>query len=165
MKKVCWFLIIVLLLGCFAGCQAAPGEGAERSIENADGTLADWMKEEIEATYARTYEAVISSWWDQEDPLDHYGKMYYYGTYDGYVMYCIEGTYDGLKKITIAGYEFVFTTGLPYIMVYKGGKTYKLRDFFEQGLIDDEAIRIAHEHYTEINKIKDNYRKQVAENE
>ena len=36
MKKVCWLLILVLLLGYFVGCQQAPG--SKGPIENEDGT-------------------------------------------------------------------------------------------------------------------------------
>ena len=163
MKKVCWFLIIVLLLGCFAGCQAAPivpDQPTEpRSIENPDGTLADWMKEEMANVYSRMYDGQLKMhrWWDPETPLND-GLMYY-GTYNGYVMFCSETGMMAYTTKEIAGYTFTFGN-IPKFNAYKDGEFYDLEDLLEQGLVDEEAIRIAHEHYTEINKIKKAYREQ-----
>ena len=157
MKKLCWLLIFVLVIGCFVGCQQAPA--AQRSIENEDGTLADWMKEEITNTCRSGSELY---WWDPQNPLANYVEAYYYGTYNGYVMYYIDGHYAALKRETIAGYEFVFPSEGTFIMAYKDGEIYELGKLFNEGLIDEEAIRIAHEHYTEINKIKDEHKKQQS---
>ena len=48
-KFICLIVVLVLVIGCFVGCQQAPA--AQRPIENEDGTLADWMKAEIEKLY------------------------------------------------------------------------------------------------------------------
>ena len=157
MKKLCWLLILVLVIGCFVGCQQAPA--AQRSIENEDGTLADWMKEERAAAYSRMYEGKLEMrwWWDAETPLNQ-GLMYY-GTYNGYVMYCSESGMMAYTTKEIAGYTFTYGN-IPVFRAYKDGQFFDLEELLEQGLIDEEALRIAHEHYTEINRIEKAYREQ-----
>ena len=160
MKKVCWLLILVLLLGCFAGCQTAPVEGAERSIENEDGTLSDWMKEEIKEAWERKYglgSAYYPGWWSPEHP--EYTARMYLGTYNGYVMYCSNIGAEMMMRKEIAGYEFVFSS-IHKLSAYKDGEFYALEELFDQGLLDEEAIRIAHEHYTKIKEIQNEYWKE-----
>ena len=157
MKKLCWLLILVLLLSCFAGCQATPA--ASRPIENEDGTLADWMKEEIANAYQ--IEPRNLHWWDPQNP----GKVYnirYLGSYDGYVMFHKDAPYDAVWEGTIAGYDFAFPTKAG-ITVYKDGEFYQLDKMFEQGLIDKEAVRIAYECDAEFVRILVEYRKQQQE--
>lgn len=164
MKKVCLLLVFVLILGCFTGCHPAPVEGTERSIENEDGTLSDWMKEEIERVYIEKggQYAYFGDWWDPEDPLRTGEIKLYYGTYNGYVMYRNSTGPDMMTVKEIAGYKFVFPS-MYTIYAYKDGEFYDLEELLEQGLIDEEAIRIAHEHYTQIEEIKRVYRKQLEE--
>ena len=160
MQKVCWFLIVVLLLGCFAGCQAAPVEGAERSIENEDGTLSDWMKEEIKEAWERKYglgSAYYPGWWSPEHP--EYTARMYLGTYNGYVMFSTGTGCEAIMNWKIAGYEFTFSQLLDFY-AYKDDEFYMLRDLYDQGLLDEEAIRIAYEHHTQIEEIRREYRKQ-----
>ena len=150
MKKVCWFLIVVLLLGCFAGCHQEPVEGAEHSIENEDGTLSDWMKEEINESWDRKYGKSLDAfpgWWSTERP--EYTARMYLGTYNGYVMFSTNTGAEALMKKAIAGYVFKFSSLLDF-HAYKDGEFYDLWDLLEQGLINEEAVRIAHEHHTQI---------------
>ena len=163
MRKVCWFLIVVLLLGCFAGCHQEPVEGPERSIENEDGTLSDWMKEEIESAFYKKSgpNAYFGEWWDPEDPLDILPTMYY-GTYNGYVMFGNDVGLPMTMEKVIAGYTFSFANQHKF-HAYKDGEFYDLEELLEQGLIDEEAIRIAHEHYTQIVETRIEYRKQLEE--
>ena len=163
MRKVCLFLIVVLLLGCLSGCleiPVVPDQPTEpRSIENPDGTLSDWMKEEMANAYSHKYygKRKPPRWWDPEMPLTD-GLMYY-GTYNGYVMYCtLSGMFAVMDK-EIAGYQFHFPN-IAFFRAYKAGEFYDLEELLEQGLINEEAIRIAHEHYTEINRIIKEYREQ-----
>lgn len=169
MRKVCLFLIVVLLLGCLAGCDEVPVVPAQptesRPIENPDGTLSDWMKEEIDMAYQKSAMEKYglleyytqSIWWDAETPL--VDGLMYFGNYNGYVMYCnLSGMFAVMDK-EIAGYQFHFSN-IAFFHAYKAGEFYDLEELLEQGLIDEEAIRIAHEHYVEINKIKKAYREQ-----
>ena len=161
MKKVCWLLILVLLLGCFAGCHQQPVEGAERSIENEDGTLSDWMKEEIVDAWAQKYGGPTYEyyhvWWSTEHP--DYTAMMYLGTYNGYVMYSQDSGATAIMHKSIAGYLFEFSSLLRF-KAYKDGEFYDLEDLLEQGLIDEEAIRIAHEHHVQITETIKEYRNQ-----
>ena len=146
MKKLCWLLIFVLVLGCFAGCQRAPE--ASHSIENADGTLSDWMKEEI--ADALQIEPHNLCWWNPEKLVND--NIMYLGTYDGYVMFHRQNHRESLWTGTIAGYDFAFSTDSG-ITAYKDGELYDLADLYKQGAIDKEAVRIAYERVTEIEKI------------
>ena len=163
MKKLCWLLILVLLLSCFAGCQATPA--ASRSIENADGTLSDWMKEEIDkAYYQKLVEEyghenvsgeVIFKWWNPQKP--NIDGVMYYGTFDGYIMYCVDLGMDALGRKEIAGYEFLYPS-IHELYAYKDGKFYELQELVDQGLLGKEAIAVAHNRYTEITEIINRYK-------
>ena len=155
MRKICWFLIMVLLLGCFAGCQEAPA--AQRSIENEDGTLSDWMKEEIEGVFYKESgpHAYWGTWWNPNQPLD--GDVFYYGTYNGYVMYHRPSPLDGVKEYTIAGYEFSFPTYVG-ISAYKDGEFYELDKLYEKKLVDKEDVRVVYERYCQVYEIIEQYR-------
>ena len=164
MKKICWFLTLVLLLGCFAGCQAAPEAqpSTQLSIENEDGTLSDWMKEEMNEAHKQKmlkehgYEnADFGSWWSPDNPRGM--QKMYYGTYDGYVMYCINFGAEVMWKETYAGYEFIYPS-MHILYAYKDGEFFEFEDLLNQGILGEEAVAIAHEHYTEITRIQNEAR-------
>ena len=143
MKKLSWFLIIVLLLGCFAGCQAAPEEGAERSIENADGTLADWMVEEIEKLY-HDHDLHVKFY-------DTNGKepdIRYYGTENGYVLVFEKTGHCTTWEEIVADKRFTAPWGF-WIRAYKNGQFIRIQEAYEQGLISKAAIDKAWEIHQE----------------
>ena len=130
MKKVCWFLIVVLLLGCFAGCHQQPVEGAERSIENEDGTLSDWMKEEIESFYQAHGKSC---------KFDAPSNIRYYGTDNGYVLIFEITGHDSFGEVVVA--NKIFTAPQDFIIrVYKNGAFIKIEDAYDEGLISKAAI-------------------------
>ena len=132
LRLVC--LIVVLLLGCFAGCQAAPEEGAERSIENADGTLADWMKWEIEQTYKKQFNGA--------EGIEHGKDMRYYGNENGYILLYSSGVHDVFYRVQI-GPKFFRSNRSFTLFAYKDGFLYDLKDVYEDGLISLEAVEKA----------------------
>ncbi|MBO5324221.1 MAG: hypothetical protein J6A88_09040 [Oscillospiraceae bacterium] len=132
MKKVCLFLVFVLLLGCFAGCHPAPVESTERSIENEDGTLSDWMKEEIEAAYKNLG---FQYSWTEDSPK----TLRYYGTDNGYVIFYQRLSLTSVGEIVIADKTFISNNRF-LLLAYKDGELLQLKDVFEQGLISTEAI-------------------------
>ena len=163
MKKVCWLLILVLVIGCFVGCQQAPA--AQRPIENEDGTLADWMKEEIEEAYKKKcfdehgIENATFNWWSPKNPTGM--EAMYYGTYDGYVMYCKNLAATEYDVQEILGFKFIFPSHHA-LRAYKDGEFFSLYELTDQGLLGEEAIRIAYEHYTEIRRIQNEYYDQLG---
>ena len=134
MKKLSWFLIIVLLLGCLAGCQAAPEEGAERSIENADGTLSDWMKVEIGQAYEKQFNGA--------EGIEHSKDMRYYGNENGYILLYSRGALPSVHRVQIGSKSF--KSGYSFtLFAYKDGVLYDLKDVYEDGLISLEAVENA----------------------
>ena len=150
MKKLCWLLILVLVIGCFTGCSrepAVPDQPTEpRPIENPDGTLADWMKEEILAEWIISGKQSFGGWME-----DGTGIARYYGITEGFVIIFM---YNGLaweQKTTIGSYSFSCPTGFD-LYVYKDKTFYKLEEIYEEGFISDEAIQLAweiHQEYQE----------------
>ena len=134
MRKTCWLLVFVLLLGCFAGCQSVGLQA--RSIENADGTLSDWMRKEIEQKIAEQYDGSTVTWQDSAN----YGSVRYYGVHDGFVIiYLYVGGIDTPITKTIGGRTF--RSGGPFhLLLYKGGEFVQLEDAYEQNIVDDEVV-------------------------
>ena len=128
MKKVCWFLIVVLLLGCFAGCQQL-NPGAKGPIQNEDGTLSDWMKEEI----AQRWTDVI---WYEENPM--VGTRYY-GTENGYVFLFSYGIACSEKTLVIGEYRFYCASDFD-LFAYKDGKFSYVKDLYADGVLSDACI-------------------------
>ena len=167
MRKVCWFLIVVLLLGCLAGCHQQPPTGSEQSPEFAEVTFPDMIKLEMIAAkrqieiqkYGKTGHD-MGPWWTPEHP-EQDGYMFY-GIYDGYVMYCYDMGLTSIMDLTLANYTFHYSN-IHALCAYKDGEFYNLQDLLNDGLIDEEAIRIAHEHYTIIKKIQNEYWKSKRE--
>ena len=143
MRKLSWFLIIVILLGCFAGCQAAPEEGAERPIENEDGTLADWMVDEIERFY-HTYDKPFKFY----DTNGKKPEIRYYGTENGYVLVFEYTGQDSLGEVYVAE-KYFFSASDFIIRAYKSGKFIYIKEAYEQGLISKAAIDKAWEIHQE----------------
>ncbi|MBE6976314.1 MAG: hypothetical protein E7439_03855 [Ruminococcaceae bacterium] len=166
MKKLALFLAFILLVGVFAGCKGAGEAGASRSIENADGTLSDWMKDEIYEAFAKDYfeeygatptKAQFGSWWDPQKPMS--ATMRYYGTYDGYVMYSQDTGMEAYQEKEIAGFLFVYAS-VHILKVYKDGEFYDLEELYNQGVIDDKAIEIAYNGYCRVEETIRRYRKE-----
>ena len=129
MKKVCWLLIFVFLLGCVIGCQQGQG-----SIENEDGTLSDWKREEIERAYEEQFDGAVG--------IAHGQDMRYYGNENGYILIYSRGALSSLHRVQIgpksfkSGYNFT-------LFAYKDGVLYDLKDVYEDGLVSLEAIENA----------------------
>ena len=139
MRKVCLFLVVVLLLGSFAGCQAAL-EGAKGPIQNEDGTLADWMKKEIE-DHAKK-EGTTITWYE-----DTGSGFRYYGTENGYVfLFCPGGGQMTTTKV-IGKYKFTYPIEFG-LSAYKNGEFYRVEDLYNEGILSDECIERIHDaHY------------------
>ncbi|MBE6959909.1 MAG: hypothetical protein E7448_04215 [Ruminococcaceae bacterium] len=136
MKNVCLFLIVVLLLGCFAGCQEAQ-EGTKGPIQNEDGTLADWMKREIERNGRDV------TWYEDGSPSGYR----YYGTENGYVFLFIAGGGQMTTTKVIGNCRFTYPIDF-YLTAYKDGEFYWLEDLYNEGILSDECIaRICDAHY------------------
>ena len=146
MKKVCLFLIVVLLLGCFAGCQEAPVE--TRSIENPDGTLSDWMKDKVAQDFERYYRDIYGQdaksysfikWWED----GHLDGERYYGIYkDRLVFYLYNGvTQEGNYFYYVGSWCFVDKNGNWFALwAYKNGEFNPVKDLYDQGIFDDSTI-------------------------
>ena len=89
MKKICLLLIITLLLGFMSACQNPAGSNQTTEplpIENEDGTLAQWMKDEIVQAYVKEGGSAKDIFWADETPTGA-GRRYY-GTDNGYLIHC-----------------------------------------------------------------------------
>ena len=151
MKKVCWFLIVVLLLGCFAGCHQQPVEGTERPIENEDGTLSDWMKLKIAADFA-AYETKIFGEYPSHVSYMPFTRWLedgywesdrYYGIYEDYLVLYIFGGYTiGTEYYYYIGsYTFVDKSGRSFgLLGYKDGDFQSVSDLYAQGIFDDSTM-------------------------
>lgn len=150
MKKICWLLILVLLLSCFASCQniqapepSEPAQTQDTPIENPDGTLSDRMKKEMQQWY------VFGGGWARDfywaDDHNGAGKRYY-GTENGYVIYCNRGALPFVCTIEIGEYEFSHSREF-WLLAYKDGEVFELKELYEQGLISDDAIKTAWERH------------------
>ena len=128
MIKVCWLLILVLLLGYFVGCQQAPG--SKGPIENEDGTLADWMKEEIEQHWGKTL------WYEQ----NHTYGVRYYGTEDGYVFLFSHANAQWAVTKIIGEYEFTHSSDFN-LFAYKDGTFHKIEDLYKEDVLSKECIK------------------------
>ena len=136
MKKVCLFLVVVLLLGCFVGCHHLTEE-SKGPIQNEDGTLADWMKKEIEKNGRDI------TWYE-----DGYSSGFrYYGTENGYVfLFCPGGGQMTTTKV-IGKYKFTYPIEFG-LSAYKNGEFYRVEDLYNEGILSDECIeRIRDAHY------------------
>ncbi|MBE6959985.1 MAG: hypothetical protein E7448_04605 [Ruminococcaceae bacterium] len=133
MRKVCLFLIVVFLLGCFSGCLQLK-ELINGPIENDDGTLSDWMKEEILEAYKKQYNIEYS-----KDIWEYESHIRYYGTENGYVFLYENTGMCALGELRVGGR--VFNSNYVFVItVYKDGKFMKLEDAFEQGLVTKSTI-------------------------
>ena len=150
MKKICWFLIIVLLIGYFAGCQntqppepSKPTQPQDVPTENPDGTLSDEMKEEMLLWYINRGGRAQDFFWAEDN--EGYGKLYC-GTENGYVIYCSRGGMAVPVTIEIGEYKFSHSSEF-HLRAYKDGEVFELKDLYEQGLISDDAIKAAWERH------------------
>ena len=132
MKKVCWFLIVVLLLGCFAGCHQQPEVYGE--------SLTSRQRADIEKAYTKQFNGAR---------IDGGGDWRYYGTENGYAFIFVKGVLTTYYTIEIG--PKLFRSGSSFeLFAYKDGTFMKLKDAYEQGLVSLEAIesaRIIHREY------------------
>ena len=161
MKKICWLLILVLLIGCFAGCQSTqsqePSEPAQPQdvlIENPDGTLSDQMKEEIREAYAKKL-GTPPGWYDEGEK---YG-LRYYGTYNDYTIIFEKFWLECESRLELANYEIKYSSSFR-LWAYQDGEFYDIEDVYNQGLITDEDVKSIYEaHCRDQEKLAD-FRKQ-----
>lgn len=141
MKKICYLLILILLLSCFAGCQNIQAPGPQDTpIENPDGTLSDQMKEEMLQWYTSIGGKAEDFFWAD----DHNGVgMRYYGTENGYVLFCPIGEPEGQDRwVTIAGYTFSGSFDFR-LLAYKDGEIFSMPELYAQRIISADAIKAA----------------------
>ncbi|MBO5323555.1 MAG: hypothetical protein J6A88_05595 [Oscillospiraceae bacterium] len=139
MKKVCWFLILVLLLGCFAGCHQQPAAGA---------ALTHAQKSEIEDAWKKAHSGKFPGWYNKES--GDAGGFVCYGTDNGYtiLMKNPNGGFDMLTSNDVAGYTFKMPH--PFSMyAYKGGEFHDLNDAYRKGFISQDAIAAAFQAHKE----------------
>ena len=123
MKKVCWFLIVVLLLGCFSGCHQGPEAYGE--------ALSSRQEADIEHAYEEQFGVTISSEWR------------YYGTENGYAFVFVKGVLTTYYTVEIG--SKLFRSGQSFeLLAYKDGTFVELKDAYEQGYVSLEAIEHAH---------------------
>ena len=135
MRKVCLILAVVLLLGCLAGCQGTKGP-----IQNEDGTLADWMKKEIEYNAKKIGTNII---WHE----DTGSGVRYYGTENGYVFLFFPGGAQMSWTTIIGNCKFTYPIEF-FLSAYKDGEFYSVEDLYKEGILSDECIeRICDAHY------------------
>lgn len=142
MKKLSLLLAITLLLHCLAACQGQPqNEQATEPlpIENRDGTLAQWMKDEI------TSILVNEDWlpnaadiqWDDGNGTK---GIRYYGIENGYVIIFFEA---GPAELGNSRYisKYCFSHSCHFrLLAYKDGNLYHLHNLYGDGLIGKAAI-------------------------
>lgn len=144
MKKICLLLIITLLLGFMSACQNPAGSNQTTEplpIENEDGTLAQWMKDEITQAYVNNGYSIRDVYWAEDSNNE---ERTYLGTENGYVILFSVGGPDAWWSIQIGEYVFEYSCYF-YLKAYKDGEFFLLKDVYEQGLISDAAIKAAWE--------------------
>ena len=141
MKKVCWLLIFVLVLGCFAGCQRKPEVYGE--------TLTKRQKAKIEEALYEEHQFPIN-WLDDKDT----GNVRYYGGYNGYaVLYVSSGAFEMPGLIVIGNRRFESRV-LFYLLMYKDGMFIHLKDAYEQGIVGDDVIISVREKHLEAERLR-----------
>jgi len=76
----------------------------------------------------------------------------YYGIYDGYVVFMVEGMLPMVYDVTIGGEQF-YHHQLITIVAYKDGTFTRLEDLYAEGKISDEAIKKIAAYHREFNDI------------
>ena len=134
MKKVCWLLILVLVIGCFVGCQDAPPAQM----------LSLQTKKAIENAWDTKTMGPFPGWYDKEG--NHPYGLVYYCTISGYTILMREtGTSFGpYSEIRIANYEFK-SGDIFHLCAYKNGEFMQLEDAYNKGLISQEDILVIFE--------------------
>ena len=128
MKKICWLLILVLLIGCLAACQSSQQE------QQYSDRLTESQKEEIESAWL---EAMGGEWvWYDENLA---GRRCY-GSENGYIfLFSSEGLLAPWE-IKIADYDFKLSSQFQ-LYAYKDGTFHQLQDVYRNGDVTESAIR------------------------
>ena len=183
MKKIICILIIfslLFLVSCGAKTPATPTEAVTTATTVAEATtaarteagnilvegdhspdepLSDALLHEIEEYFKSTPDNI---------PLYQYGEygekhgmmIPYYGTYDGYVIFAVEGALYVATVLRIAG-EIFYHHQIMTFFAYKDGEITKLEDLYAAGKISDEAIKKIAEYHREFNDIEEYYAKKT----
>ena len=123
--------------------------------------LSDALLHEIEECFKATPGSI---------PLYRYGEysekigmmIPYYGTYDGYVVFAVEGALQIVTVLRIAG-EIFYHHQIMTFYAYKDGEITKLEDLYAAGKISDEAIKEIAAYHREFNDIEEYYAKDVVD--
>ena len=139
MKRVCWLLILVILLGCFAGCHQQPVEGS---------ALSNSQKSEIKNAWKNAHEGDFPGWYDRNGPYTH--GLVYLGTDNGYHMLLLSpmNVLDAVSNINIAGKNFKMPHSFS-MYAFKNGEFTNLSSAYRKGYVSDEGIANAFERYKE----------------
>lgn len=149
MKKIALLLAVILLLGCFAGCDT----GTENEVHGTQPTKIEQYGEVLTQSQK---DDILDAWSLKKDSLtfsgwldDGSGFGRYYGTESGYAILYIPTALQISTSITIGEYTFSHPSGFA-LYAYRNQTFYKLVQVYEQGLISDDAIRAAWEKHNEI---------------
>ena len=128
MKKICWLLILVLLISCLSACQSSQLE------QPYSDRLTESQKEEIESAW---WQAMGGEWVWYDEERDG-GR--YYGSENGYIFLFKGSVFTAKEHLKIADYDFIFGN-LFNIYAYKDGTFHKLQDVYRNGDVTESAIR------------------------
>jgi hypothetical protein len=147
MKKIALLLAVILLLGCFAGCDTGTENEAHGTQptknEQYGETLTQGQKDDILDAWRDNGWASFGGW------MGEGGTGRYYGTESGYAILYIPNALQIASSITIGEYTFSHPAGFN-LFAYRDKTFYTLVEIYEQGLISDDTIRAAWEKHNEI---------------
>ena len=147
MKKICWLLILVLLISCLSACQSFQQE------QQYSDRLTESQKEEIERTFSKMHGGEQICW----DEDQRGSGVRYYGEENGYVFLFQYNNFEEIKRTytqIIAGYAFI--SDQRFILYgYKDGGLCLLKELYLQELISEQTIE-------RLSKIHSNYEYQLV---
>ena len=147
MEKICWLLILVLLISCLSACQSPQQE------QQYSDRLTESQKEEIERTFSKMHGGEQICW----DEDQRGSGVRYYGEENGYVFLFLHNDLGENKRTytqIIAGYTFVSDQRF-ILFGYKDGGLCLLKELYLQELISEQTIE-------RLSKIHSNYEYQLV---
>ena len=151
-KAISIMMVLILLLGAFAGCGNAMYSDSETTpIANvgadpesdpdpdSDSELDNEEKAKLEEDWFKLKGEPLE-WWDFEN--GQYEGARYYGTFNGYIIFFVEHPSIGATIDADRGVgDFIFYhSGNFQIYAYKSGEFYTLEEAYRNGLLSDNQI-------------------------
>lgn len=159
MKNIRKLIAVLLLLSSifvFAGCESTHDEEEQSVLEIS---LSYTMKKRIDDAYNARYErlynynpqyAFCDHWSDPKNGM--LGGLRYYGTYERYIVFFLEGNADAVEHYEIAGYYFMHPqAGTIFVYDRKADCLYTIREAYAEGVISDKAVAMAIGRHNEYN--------------